>query len=166
MSTTAILWALNPAKTGRLPAEARLVLVALADHSDAKGRGAYPAQSTIATACDLSERAVRRHLSTLRGRGLIYPGDQSKAVVNIPRADRRPVVYDLAMSGERPDTAVLSWLASEPANERTEPSAREWSAMAVTGGHSWSLRGDTCGRHGGTVGPPNQEQNQLLNPCG
>jgi len=77
---------------------ARHVLLVLANFADSKGRNAFPAASTIARDTGLSERTVRSKLDLLRVAGLIAPGNQAVARVEIARADRRPTVYDLTLS--------------------------------------------------------------------
>jgi DNA-binding transcriptional ArsR family regulator len=96
-------WALDSRRTGPLFAQARLVLVALADYTDPEGRGAYPSVPTLAERLDLSERTVQRHLSSLVDDGLITEGDAQ--LVSHYRAGYRPKVYDLCMSGDTGVTA-------------------------------------------------------------
>lgn len=55
---------------GLLPVE-KLVLLALAQHADARGHNAYPAQQTLAEHCCTTTRTVRRALKSLTGKGLI-----------------------------------------------------------------------------------------------
>ena len=90
-------WAQDPERTGRgITPGTRAVLVVLAQHADRDGRGAYPGLRKIAGMTGLSERTVRYALRTLEHRGLISPGDPSRA--EHIRKDLRPHVYDLMMN--------------------------------------------------------------------
>lgn len=97
MSSDALRWALSRKLTGPLPAETRLVLVALAEHANPDGEGAWPGVARLADTIGVSERTVRRQLAHLEGLGLIRRGDQ-RHVDHYP-ANRRPVVYDLDITG-------------------------------------------------------------------
>lgn len=88
-----MVWALTKAPVA--DPVARLVLVGLGNHADPDGRGARPAQATLARYVGVSTRTVRTKLRLLEDLGLIIPGDQ-RAVEHL-RADRRPVVLDLAL---------------------------------------------------------------------
>jgi hypothetical protein len=93
MSVQAINWVLNDAPD--LPSNLVATLVALANHADATGRGAAPSQNRLARYTRKKPRTIRDDLAALESRGLIRRGDQ-RHVASLP-ADRRPVVYDLAM---------------------------------------------------------------------
>lgn len=93
MSLEAMVWALTKAPVA--DPVARLVLVGLGNHADPEGRGARPAQATLARYVGVSTRTVRTKLRLLEHLGLIREGDQ-RAVEHL-RADRRPVVLDLAL---------------------------------------------------------------------
>lgn len=93
MSSTAVHWAMYRARTSE--AAHKLVLMALANHADKHGRGAYPSAGTIAEAMQLSVRTVQRYLVALEEDGLIVRGDQARAAHIPPR--HRPIVYDLAI---------------------------------------------------------------------
>lgn len=99
MSIEAIEWVLRHAPD----LEYRLfgVLVAYANHADAQGTGAYPATATVALETRKSDRQVQRDTDELVARGLLRLGDQDRAA-HLP-ADRRPVVYDVAMDRRCPD---------------------------------------------------------------
>jgi Helix-turn-helix domain len=109
MSVEAVRWALYQAPARDL--SERMILVYLAERADSTGAGTYPSASTMATAAGVDVRTVRRHLQQLEARGVIRRGDKAK--VARTRADRRPIVWDLAMSGTgavdpvRGDTDVL-----------------------------------------------------------
>lgn len=82
------------------------VLLALADKAREDGTNAYPAVDTIAAYALVSGRSVQRRLDELQALGLIRPGDP-KTVAHI-RSDRRPMVWDLAVPGERVERARLA----------------------------------------------------------
>lgn len=93
MSIEAISWVLNDAPD--LPPNLVATLVALANHADAAGRGTAPSQKRLAHYTRKKPRTIRDDLAALETRGLIRRGDQ-RLVASLP-ADRRPIVYDLAM---------------------------------------------------------------------
>ena len=74
------------------------VLIALAERARADGTCASPSIKWLAERMQRSERTVQRSLARLQKAGVIRPGDQGNIPVGIP-ANRRPIVYDLAMSG-------------------------------------------------------------------
>lgn len=88
-----MLWALNDAPTD--DATEALVLIALADNAHDDGTCAWPSHATLARRARCSVSTVQRALRRLESSGLITKGDQ-QTVAHL-RADRRPVVYDLAL---------------------------------------------------------------------
>lgn len=97
MSVQAIAWALEEAplsKGSHLP-----VLLALANQADADGKHAFPGHATIAWESRKSTAQVRKDLAAMEADGVIRRGNQ--AVVSYIAADRRPVVWDLAMERKR-----------------------------------------------------------------
>lgn len=103
MSVEAISWALNEAPD--VPPQCVAVLIGLANHAHANGRAAYPSQERLAHYARKSVRSVQNDLKTLEGLGLIRRGDQ-RHVLFLP-ADRRPVVYELAMERRQPLSGAL-----------------------------------------------------------
>lgn len=101
-----MLWALGAPEAAQASDGARLVLIALADSAGVDGSAAWPSASTLAEGLVVSVRTVRRRLEELESRGLIRRGDQR--LVDHLRADRRPVVYDLAMAPPRGVRTVTS----------------------------------------------------------
>lgn len=93
MSLEATVWALKFAPP--MPPQLLGTLIGLAEHADARGRGAYPSVPTLAAYACKSERSVQRDVKALLGLELIRPGDQRLAA-HLP-ADKRPEVYDLAL---------------------------------------------------------------------
>lgn len=95
MSVQAMSWAMSQKIVTDAPS--RHVLLCLANYAGADGRGAFPAAETLAKDTGLSERTVRHRLAFLEEAGVIRRGNQAIAAAYIGRADRRPVVYDLAL---------------------------------------------------------------------
>ncbi|PWR14600.1 hypothetical protein DKT69_15570 [Micromonospora sicca] len=93
MSIEAVSWALNEAPD--VPPRCLAVLIGLANHADAGGRAAFPSQERLAHYARKTVRSVRRDLDELERLGLIRRGDQRHTAF-LP-ADRRPVVWNLAM---------------------------------------------------------------------
>lgn len=98
-----MLWALHAPVPDPM---AKLVLLALADQADGHGCGAYPSQGTIASTVPCDRATVQRKLALLVEHGLLARGDQQ--LVAHYRQDRRPVVYDLPITG--PHAAAPSGL--------------------------------------------------------
>jgi hypothetical protein len=128
------LWALE--KAPDVPSGPAFTLVVVASYAGQDGRGAYPTETSIARQTRKSERQVRRDLAELQRRGLLLRGDQN--LTAHLRADRRPVVYDLAMS--RADVGV-------------PPLPRH-------GGTSETPRADIGDRHGGTPTSAKEEREE------
>lgn len=80
-------------------ATARHILLILANYADQEGRHAFPSVSTIARQTGLTVRSIRQNLAGLLELGVIKPGNQAIVAAHIDRADRRPVVYDLCITG-------------------------------------------------------------------
>ncbi|MFJ2353366.1 helix-turn-helix domain-containing protein [Glutamicibacter sp. NPDC087673] len=98
MSVQAMTWALYEAPG--IDPTARLVLAVLADHAHMDGTAAFPSKQTIADVVGIAPGNVRAHLRKLEAQGLIRKGNQLH--VEYIRKDKRPTVYDLAMSdGQR-----------------------------------------------------------------
>jgi hypothetical protein len=116
-------WAIEQAPP--MPAQLVATLAGLANHADAKGRGAYPSLAKLAAYTCKSERSVRRDLRQLEELKLIRPGDPAK-VAHLP-SDRRPEVYDLAI-----DRTVPGGRAGD--DEGTRTSARTLASTRARGG--------------------------------
>jgi hypothetical protein len=114
MSVEATSWALSEAPD--VPPQCVAVLLGLANHAHANGRGAFPSQERLAWYARKSVRSVRRDLAELEGLGLIRRGNQ--AYVAFLPTDRRPVVWDLATGQRRELLAVLDD-AAEPQSGRS-----------------------------------------------
>ncbi|MFK5691311.1 winged helix-turn-helix domain-containing protein [Ornithinimicrobium sp. LYQ92] len=140
MSVQAVAWAIDAEKTGPLSAEARLVLVVMADRADKEGRNVYLSAGRMARTLGTTDRSVRRHLSALRKAGVIVPGDP-EVIPDYYRHDRRPVVYNLPINRELASKRFLAgivppddWNAEEGEDiwaEEVKPRQnmpREWMA--------------------------------------
>lgn len=71
----------------------KMVLLKLADCANDEGRNAYPALATVARACSLDERSVRRILAKLREAGTIEIEQEHD------RATHRPTTYVVKLPG-------------------------------------------------------------------
>lgn len=91
------MWALKKAPIPESDPLAQLVLIGLADHAHGDGTSAWPSIATIAAYARCSRRTVQNKLRVLEEAGLIWRGDQQ--LVAHHRADRRPVVWNLAVNG-------------------------------------------------------------------
>lgn len=99
MSVQAMAWAMDLPQTEVESSTARHVLLVLANYADQEGRHAFPAVSTIARQTGLTVRSIRMTLASLLDLGVIKLGNQAIVAAHIDRADRRPVVYDLCITG-------------------------------------------------------------------
>lgn len=97
MSVQAMAWAIEQQLVKA--ATARHVLLVLANYADKEGRHAFPSAATLASDTGLTERGVRMKLAELQKLGAIRLGNQAIVAAHIDRADRRPVVYDLCITG-------------------------------------------------------------------
>lgn len=125
MSWQATNWAMRETSTHG-DARAKLVLMCLADYARPDGTGAYPTVKSIVAMTEIPERTVRRKLALLRDMGLIRMGDQR--IVAGYSKDKRPIVYDLAMSLRESGMDE----ASEQARIMEANQTRRADAMATT----------------------------------
>lgn len=138
MSIEATTWALG-SKVG--DARRKLILFAYANHAHKDGTSAWVSKKSIAAdyaECD--SKTVTRHVKALIADGWIREGDQA-AVAHI-RADRRPVVYDLAMN----EATRADWAAEHARGVKTTPRRGDslTGRNSVHGGTSETSRGDTA----------------------
>lgn len=126
MSIEAVAWALRDAED--VPPHCVGVLIGLANHASADGRGAYPSQRLLARYARKSIRQVRDDLRRLEEIGLIRPGNQ-RLVEHLP-ADRRPQVWDIAL--DRNERAEAHFRPS--GNGRKPTAAPGGSPLPVAGG--------------------------------
>lgn len=105
MSIQAMSWAMEQQLC--MDPSACSVLQALGNHADRDGTGAFPSVETLRRYTKLSERTIQAKLALLEKTGMIRRGNQDIAAAHIARADRRPVVWDLAMErGVQPSHPV------------------------------------------------------------
>jgi hypothetical protein len=99
MSVQATSWAWKAAHG--LDPTCKLVLLWLADCANQNGEWAFPSVATLASQAEISERSVKRHLQTLRDRGLItVQAEASWHQDSVNGAKyRRPTAYRLAILG-------------------------------------------------------------------
>ena len=98
MSWQATHWALRQAPVGG-DCVAKVILFAMSDYARPDGTGVFLSVATLMKFTGSSERTVRRKLAWLESHGIIRRGNQH--LVDRIRADRRPVVWDLAMDVPR-----------------------------------------------------------------
>lgn len=96
LSIQAMAWAIQQQEVTE--PVTRFVLLCLANYAGSDGNAACPSALSLARDTGLSERAVRLHLRKLEQMALIMRGNQAFAAAKIPRADRRPIVWNLIMS--------------------------------------------------------------------
>lgn len=137
LGKAAVLWALDEAPD--VPAELVAALVALARHAGEDGRSAYASASTIAGHIRKSTRSAQRDIAALERLGLITRGDQ-RLVLPI-RADKRPVVYDLAMRHDARD-------APQPKRYDSGDAPQRYDARDAGKPKRYDTRGATV-RHSG-----------------
>jgi hypothetical protein len=126
-------------------------LFGLCNHADDEGKGSRPSQGLLAWYARKTERAVREDLAAMEEAGLIRKGDQ-RLVAHLP-ADKRPVVWDLAMErdrGPRPRPGK----PGRPAKNRAEPQHPPISDDDVSAGQ----------KRGGLQFPPESERENGGNP--
>jgi hypothetical protein len=106
MSVQAMAYALR--QRSAADPTARHVLLCMANYANADGRAAFASVATLAEDTGLSQRAVQYKIRELERLGLIWPGNQLVAAAHIRRGDKRPCVYDLAITDDqlRPQQAV------------------------------------------------------------
>jgi hypothetical protein len=95
----AVLWVLDDAPD--LPPSLVATLVGIARHANDSGRDSYPSQGSLARYTRKTPRQVKKDIAGLLELGLIRRPDDQSAAAGI-RADRRPIVYDLAFAPMRP----------------------------------------------------------------
>jgi hypothetical protein len=94
MSVRVMSWVWDHSKAGGTD---RLVLLAIADSADHDGTNAWPAVSTIARKCQVSERTVQRSIRNLEALGEIAVYAQAGGTPTMT-ADRRPNLYRVVMA--------------------------------------------------------------------
>jgi hypothetical protein len=96
----------------------KLVLVGYANHAHKDGTGAWAKPATVAEYANCSKRTVQRHVKVLLEDGYLREGDQG-LVSHIP-ADRRPIVYEIAMD----EATRIAWREQRAPGRRDEAAGR------------------------------------------
>lgn len=139
-------------------ARAKLVYQALCNRADPDGRNAWPSVAYLAERAECSERTVTRKLEYLLEHGLIREGDQQ--FVAYIRADRRPVVYDVALD---PATAA-AWKECGNAAPRRSKAAAAGAQRRAETPQSPVLVDDPGTSRGDTVLSPRSLRGDNLSP--
>lgn len=139
MSVQAMTWAIG-CRTGS--EGLKNLLSMLGNHAHADGTAAFPHVTTLADEMEVSERTVQRRIPELLDEGFIRFGDQ-ELVAHI-RADKRPIVYDLAMSEATRRQWKSDYEASPRGDNLSPRDADPTPDSGVTSCHpAESERGDT-----------------------
>lgn len=135
-------WALS-ADVG--DATRKLVLIGYANHAHKDGRNSWASKATIADYVNCHPKTVTRHVQALIEDGWLREGDQQQ-VAHL-RADRRPVVYDLAMTDAQRDTWRGDNLSPRDDDTTGQPVPPSEVHGGTHGGTPVSERGDTAVSH-------------------
>lgn len=93
MSYQACNWAV--AQQVVIDPPARHVLLCMANYASVNGEDVWMSAARIARETGLSIRTVRYKLDDLQAAGLISPGDERIVAIKFPRADKRPLIFNL-----------------------------------------------------------------------
>lgn len=146
VSVRAVAWVLDEAPD--LPANLLPVLMSLARHADAGGRGTWLSKHRLGWSARKTDQQVKRDLKQLRELGLIRLGDQG-LVAHLP-ADKRPTVYDLAMERRRPPY-------EPPPGGLGGTPAHRGASQGPSRGASQGEAGGPTGQNGGPSRAPKEE---------
>ena len=97
MSMKALEWAMYHVPAEMVKGALLRILLALADHADTEGRGAFPSQRRLVALTGYSRRTIQNGLHALEAAGLIVKGDQKLTA----HYHHRTVVWDLTMTDFR-----------------------------------------------------------------
>jgi len=153
VSVQAITWVLEDAP--ELPPHLVGTLLALANHADRGGRNAYVGQKLLGWYTRKDRRNARKDIDQLLKLGLIREGDQR--IVGHLRADRRPIVYDLAMErtrGPRPNDEGMQASPRGSQSEGMQASPGHPPARGRVHPPGERPRGDAHVPHGGMPASP------------
>lgn len=98
MSMKALEWAMYDVPAEMAKGSLLRILLALADHADTEGRGAFPSQKRLCDLTGYSRRTIQHGLHDLEASGLIVKGDQ-RLTEHYGR--HRPIVWNLSMEDFR-----------------------------------------------------------------
>lgn len=134
MSMKALEWAMYDVPAEMAKGSLLRILLALADHADTEGRGAFPSQKRLCALTGYSRRTIQHGLHDLEASGLIVKGDQ-RLTEHYGR--QRPIVWNLSMEDFRgAKTAPLKKNESE-AQHTTPQNSQE----AQLGAQKTAVRG-------------------------
>lgn len=129
MSLNAYVWAAS-LPLDLLSATAFRVLLKYADGADQHGRTAWRTAAEVAVELQCSPRTVQRAIRELVAQGILIEGDQSY-VAHI-RADRRPVVFDINMTGMLPQQLPIGTTPSVTPHGTTDSARYDRSGLHDT----------------------------------
>lgn len=161
MSIQAMNWVLEQAPITEEHRHLFPVLMALANAADEDGTGAFPSKASISWQTRKSERAVTNDLRTLEKKAIIRRGNQARA--HYLSADRRPVVYDLAMERSR-DMSQRPVKRQPSGTSATETGMKPASPREATGVKWATDRGEVGGTTGVKRASPNPSGEPSNNP--
>lgn len=98
MSMKALEWAMYDVPAEMTKGSLLRILLALADHADTEGNGAFPSQKRLCALTGYSRRTIQHGLHDLEASGLIVKGDQ-RLTEHYGR--HRPIVWNLTMEDFR-----------------------------------------------------------------
>lgn len=134
MSMKALEWAMYDVPAEMTKGALLRILLALADHADTEGNGAFPSQKRLCALTGYSRRTIQHGLHDLEASGLIVKGDQ-RLTEHYGR--HRPIVWNLTMEDFRGvKTAPLKKNESEA--QHTTP---QISQEAQLGAQKTAVRG-------------------------
>lgn len=134
MSMKALEWAMYDVPAEMTKGALLRILLALADHADTEGNGAFPSQKRLCALTGYSRRTIQHGLHDLEASGLIVKGDQ-RLTEHYGR--HRPIVWNLTMEDFRGvKTAPLKKNESE-AQHTTPQNSQE----AQLGAQKTAVRG-------------------------
>ena len=134
MSMRALEWAMYDVPAEMTKGALLRILLALADHADTEGRGAFPSQKRLIALTGYSRRTIQNGLHDLEAAGLIAKGDQ-RLTEHYGR--HRPIVWNLSMRDFRgAKTAPL---------ENGESEAQHTTPQAALGAQSGAQKNDGRG---------------------
>lgn len=134
MSMKALEWAMYDVPAEMAKGSLLRILLALADHADTEGRGAFPSQKRLCALTGYSRRTIQHGLHDLEASGLIVKGDQ-RLTEHYGR--HRPIVWNLSMEDFRgAKTALIKKNESE-----AQHTAPQNSQEAQLGAQKTAVRG-------------------------
>lgn len=132
MSLKACWWAMQTKRVHS--AVGRCVLYYLADATpNDEGKHSFPSVSRIAEKINVSVRTIQRELRRLEDDGLIRRGDQR--YVSHIKPQYRPVVWDLDISGDEPESAKPAATNCRSESENLDSSYDKMSYLDTTNCH-------------------------------